>query len=1634
MQNKTNKIIAILLVFMILYSTVGTVVSMAMQSWPTEGELENQDPATSNKNVEVDISYEDGTHKKTIDLGSTDTKIKLKVNVKNTGYLENMTVDFRDANFKISGDATQAGVQEIDEESNQVVLGKIVAGKACTVELSIAPVKDDEVVSTTFKRDNAIFVSGTYVDANAEEKQVTKTNRLHTAWEQNVESTLDMEITKYVPYNIESKKGILVETTIKTNVKDSALPIKSTHIEYSVPKLGDTLPEKTIVVAKQTVATNGDTNGENFYSDNWQYDSKTGKVTIEVNNKEKNGMIQWKKDAMDEYKVISTYSADVYDSVKDQGSDVTISSMVKHSVYSNNAEQSCSLTKNATLGLRNQIGNIYGIEASIVEGSINKGYIYNKTNETTYTEEYNLYVTDAELVKELDVIQDADKFATNSTIVATDSNAYNKTIKVNANQMKKMLGDAGYIEIYSGDTKVGTLQQDGKETITYDLSSLDINKMTLKTSEPATEGYLKIEVEKAIKKDTAYTNSQIKNFNELSTNVSMKAINGQTTLEADKVDGTAKLVEPTAKINVAMDNKTLSTIVPNSNVEIRATLETDSADDILYSNPTIKITLPDCIEEVSNAQYNLIQSEELKIASSRIIEENGSKVAEIKLNGTQTKYNDSVTKGATIIFNADMTTSKLITSRDDVIRVESKNENTLQELIEGTNTKSQDIPVSFVAPAGVVTVSSLTGYSGSETITTIEEKEQTAKIDIYSAEKNITYKGTIINNYSNNISGMKVLGRIPATAKDETFDIKLNSAITVSNENAKVYYSTKVNATNDLTDTTNGWAESIQDYSSVKSYLIVLDKMEAGTQTEFTISAKVPANLTYNNQNKLSYKVNYNNESSVGTMAEEKQSTQITLTTGTGPVIEGTLTADVENGSTVREYQYIRFDLNVKNTGTVDAKNVQATVTAPGGLEIVDYNPTYQDYANERKSITFTIGDLKAGTTTNNTYYVQVKLSSDSVTEETVSNIATITADTLTQLESNKVDLTVKTGDLRVLNNTVEMPDVIKKGTKVKYSVSAKNISKQELKNVVIEVPLPENTQKDGITVYSDNYTIENNKIILNLGNIAVGEFEYRDLIYTLNENVTGEISTRISARADGVDTHYSNERKLKISEPNLTVTSIDQDSKYIKEGKEFTYTYVLKSEGIGNIGRVNVTDTLPEELEYVGTKINIKTSEEDTPTSSISSNDNTINMTIDSVRPGTTITIEITAIPHLKSKADDEKEISNYITVNYNDKEIKSTPIVNYIEYVNSEHNGSSTDPDNPNNPDNPDNPTEDGKYKITGVAWLDNNKDGKRSDDEPLLKDVQVILMNKLDGTVVVDKNTNQEKITVTDEQGKYSFNNVEQGTYIVVFLYDSEKYILTDYRKNGVANSVNSDVVSTDIVYDGENRKAAITDTIIVTDSNIRDIDIGLCNPQTFDLSLEKYVSKITVSTSSKTAQSYDYENKKIAKIEVPAKDVDNTSIVIEYKIVVKNNGDVSGYARKVVDYLPEDLKFSSEINKDWYQSTNGNIYNNSLANQEIKPGESKEITLTLTKKLNSDAMGKVISNDAEIYEAYNDFGLEDVNSTPANQNREENDLSTANTVLSVKTGQIIMNIAIVVAVIAIIGIGIYEINTKVLKKEM
>ena len=138
--------------------------------------------------------------------------------------------------------------------------------------------------------------------------------------------------------------------------------------------------------------------------------------------------------------------------------------------------------------------------------------------------------------------------------------------------------------------------------------------------------------------------------------------------------------------------------------------------------------------------------------------------------------------------------------------------------------------------------------------------------------------------------------------------------------------------------------------------------------------------------------------------------------------------------------------------------------------------------------------------------------------------------------------------------------------------------------------------------------------------------------------------------------------------------------------------------------------------------------------------------------------------------------------------------------------------------------------------------------------------------------------------------------------------------------------------------------------------------------------------------------------------------------------------------IVDYIPEELKFNSELNTDWYLGTDGNAYNMSLANVELKPGETKEVVIILSKKMTENNTG-LVNNDAEIFDAYNIEGIKNINAVPGNQNKSENDMSTAGMVVSVKTGETVAGYtALIVAVLSIFLFGIYMIKTKILDKRI
>ena len=357
-----------------------------------------------------------------------------------------------------------------------------------------------------------------------------------------------------------------------------------------------------------------------------------------------------------------------------------------------------------------------------------------------------------------------------------------------------------------------------------------------------------------------------------------------------------------------------------------------------------------------------------------------------------------------------------------------------------------------------------------------------------------------------------------------------------------------------------------------------------------------------------------------------------------------------------------------------------------------------------------------------------------------------------------------------------------------------------------------------------------------------------------------------------------------------------------------------------------------------------------------------------------------------------------------------------------NPEEPENPEDPENPEQPEipvqpeNPDKPED--KKSISGFAWLDVDRDGQKDTDETVLSGIKVRFYDSLAKSYLKDENGNIIE-TTTDSDGKYTFNNIEKGLYILLFEYDTEEYEPTSYYAEGVNTELNSKVILKKIEIDGKELILAVTDTINVQD-NVANINIGLKEKLIFDLELNKYISRIVIQTSKET-KAYDYDNKTFAKVEIHRKQLNGSLVVLEYTIKVKNNGEMAGYAKNIVDYLPSGLTFSSELNKDWYLSGNY-LYTKGLENVEINPGEEKEIKLILTKAMTNENTG-LVNNRAEIYQDYNKYGDMDIDSTPNNQVQDEDDMGSVDVIILVSTGGSITAYVILLMLnVVLIGIAI------------
>ena len=1552
--------------------------------------LAAESSSTNHKNIEFTAELKD------------ENLLTLAVTVKNEGYF-NGEITLENSNFKLKSTESEY-VNKI--ESNKITLNQINAGATASFDVAIEPVKDDFLDAGLLKVVSDLNLAGIYRDSTEKDINIKATREIKYEYqenntEENIENGLDIITNKIFNLNGEEKR--VVQISINMGLKENNYPIE--EMTANIRLSGEERPE---VVTKTNFNTM--TYFKYNYSDN--------NISMEFTNKpNEENKILWRKTGCENVILTLVYNKDV-DLV---GMEIPVEETIK---LFNGKELKTTNTIKIT---DEEKDGLMQITNTAKESVIYKGKI-NASLDRSFETETTLKVNLANSVEGISIKEEQSNYNTLEGQEVLANVVYNKTV-LEKEDFNKILGENGEITILNenGET-LGVVnsetQADENGNIVIDYTGKEPSSIEIKTTTPVEEGDLVFTHTKTIKSGEE---EKITNAVELVSNVNIDYGTNVTNTTETRI----KLENSKTEANLEVNKDTLSTVIAND-VEIRATLKSNNEQYNLFENPKLTFELPEAVENITINSIDLIYETELSIANYTT----EGRTITVELTGKQTDYKELGIEGAILVINTSVNVNKKSATQDGKI---------IMTCISNEETVSSEKDIKIVAPKDMTVIHNISEL-GIET--TGEEESISAKLERGQEARKLETQIQIINNNENTASNVKVLGTFPTRNNENNIDINIKEVNISGVESAKVYYSENENATEDLQNSQNGWQEEITDGTKVRKYLIEVPEMETGAEINATYKLEVPALLEYNQKAKQGYKVNYNNN--VTNTSNEIKATEIVLETGVGPNLETKITASVsgnnlENNSTVKNGEVIRYKVEVSNVGSEDVTNVKVQGNVPEGTTLVEpedhFEYTGSSYYKELEDKVFenTIDSIKVGES--KTLEYEVRVNSDAQEGTTLVNKSTITyGDTIK--ESTEDILVTSEGNIRVTVKRItdRSVDLYETGV-VQYFTIVENISDETQENVNVVTNLPSyltvnrcnlitNMPKEEVTdedlneEYNGNLETPTEEEINNIEPIQSESIEYQNEInigtlepgenkvisYDMQINKLENVPEIVfSAVAKVGENEYRSNiitDNVKKADISASMTSNIEDN-YIKAGDILEYTINIKNNGTEDINNISVKDEIPNSLT-----VN-KVTFDDEEIEELRDNNNIEIILNMSASSESVIKIE-TVVNYSQGRLEAEP-ITNVATVELFGKEIAKTAEITHIIEANEE-GGTGENPEDPDdNNDVDDNDVATGTSIITGIAFIDENSNGQKDDNEELLSGVKVRLYNTETNNLVKQENGDILEAT-TNQNGVYVLDHIGNGKYIVIFDYNNETYTLTKYKVEGVSEDINSDAMMKELTINGQNQNVASTDIIEITDENISNINVGYVKVQKFDLKLEKFVSKIVIQDSSGSTV-IEYGDETLARAELDAKRVNGATVLIEYKIRVSNVGEASGYVRRIVDYMPNDLKFSSELNKDWYQTQEG-LYNASLANDIINPGESREVTLTLTKSMTENNVG-LINNIAEIDEAYNELGLTDINSTPGNRTNGENDMGSADVLLGIRTGGAVY-IGITIGTILVLGV--------------
>ena len=826
-----------------------------------------------------------------------------KITINSNNFYFNTTI-VKDNEVKenyISSNTKEIAFNEIGNGTQKLLIGSVRSGDYSNSYTKTSAIGND---TTKYSKENSVTFSGTFVDTDGNETSFSKEVPFTVDWygETHVEiepKTQTVEVTEMD--DVATEDGMKLNFNIKTVENKNQLIISTSEIAGTIPELNGYKPT-SVKISGTNVTYTYDPETSEFTAQRTAVVNENGIVTSNGYSYSYSSSYRYT-----EFNFEVIYPTEAYTAL---GQDVTsfelaIPVQAVTRGYNNPNEEdgfvnpyvSNTATGIVTTTWRKHVGQSYdfSIYVGTYMGSPYNTYVIQKKKplniyngisaeekDDTYLVQWRAYTgsngeTDGIIMNETTGKTDSflntsgkyesmDELTTNVGIYFTGAN---NTLKSD-----------GWIKLYDADTNTLINTFTEKDWTKYTSSNPykyenSIKHIRIETSSTNEQCYFYVNNIKELDDEyitTNYTKEEFDNLSYIYSYLDGKMIkpktdeNEETTYCFKESESNRALYQaPISVATISIKDNTISTHVTAEHQQITISTQTSGYNEQGWKNSSFLVQLP---SEVILGEINSVttNNSNVKITAYDIYEEEGNYYIKLLTENSQEETFN-------IVIDCDLTPDPRIPKTTKYVKLWAKNgiasdyyysAQDTYDVDGNSNTTEKvnyrDTSFTFDPGSSLSTTQIGSDYDGEGGITIAP---RVAKTDKNQRTAKITVSAT--NNYTYDIQDLKILGVVPFEGNQfvisgndlgSTFTtyISKSGISTITNsikDKVTIYYSTTERPSKDVDDPANDWkvADDIEDWTKVKTYLIVLDnsyKLASGDKIEFEYEINLPEGVDYN--------------------------------------------------------------------------------------------------------------------------------------------------------------------------------------------------------------------------------------------------------------------------------------------------------------------------------------------------------------------------------------------------------------------------------------------------------------------------------------------------------------------------------------------------------------------------------------------------------------------------------------------------------------------------------------------------------------------------------------------------------------------------------------------------------------------